>query len=123
MSAPRLSIRLDLPTGRIGPGKIQLLELIAREGSIAAGGRALNMSYRRAWELVNELKQILGAPVVNVAVGGAKGGGATLTPLGESLIAHYRRIEAAAAKASEAEVAALVKELGGMNSPKPPSSL
>ena len=53
----RLSIRIDFgPDQRIGPGKIQLLEHIAALGSIAAGGRALGMSYRRAWELIDELK-------------------------------------------------------------------
>jgi len=42
-----LSLRIDLPSGRIGPGKIDLLEAIDREGSISAAGRALGMSYKR----------------------------------------------------------------------------
>jgi molybdate transport system regulatory protein len=67
-----LSIRIDLVGGtRIGPGKIALLEAIAREGSISAAGRALRMSYRRAWELVEDLNRGLGAPVVRRPVASA----------------------------------------------------
>lgn len=69
-----LSIRIDFgPNSRIGPGKIALLEMIAAEGSIAAGGRALGMSYRRAWELIDELNGIFGRPVVTPKSGGKKG--------------------------------------------------
>ena len=61
----RLSIRLDLASGaRIGPGKIAVLEAIALAGSISAAGRALKMSYRRTWELVEDLNQSLGTAVV-----------------------------------------------------------
>ena len=55
-----LSLRIDLPQGRIGPGKIGLLEAIDREGSISAAGRALGMSYKRAWDLVDALNRLLG---------------------------------------------------------------
>src|ERR1700748_191999 len=75
----RLSIRLDLASGaRIGPGKVAVLEEIARSGSISAAGRALKMSYRRTWELVEELNRTLGTPVVETAAGGSGGGGAVL---------------------------------------------
>jgi molybdate transport system regulatory protein len=51
----QLSIRIDFAPGqRLGPGKVRLLEQIAEHGSIAAGGRALGMSYKRAWDLVDE---------------------------------------------------------------------
>jgi molybdate transport system regulatory protein len=61
----RLSIRVDLAGGtRIGPGKVALLEEIGRSGSISAAGRVMKMSYRRAWELVEDLNRNLGAPVV-----------------------------------------------------------
>ena len=91
-----LSIRIDFgPDLRVGPGKIALLEQIATLGSISAGGRAMDMSYRRAWELIEELNTIFGKPVVESRSGGKKGGGATLTPLGLSLIARYRAMEAA----------------------------
>src|SRR5690606_38415515 len=78
-----LCIRIDFGPGhRLGPGKIALLEQIAALGSIAAGGRALGMSYRRAWELVAEINQIFRQPVLMPKTGGRKGGGAALTPLG-----------------------------------------
>jgi molybdate transport system regulatory protein len=109
--APRdhaLSIRIDLAGGtRIGPGKIALLEAIAREGSISAAGRALRMSYRRAWELVEDLNRGLGSPVVATAAGGSGGGGASLTPVGAALVSHYRAIEAEAATAAKRHVAAI----------------
>ena len=92
-----LSVRIALDRGgRIGPGKIDLLEEIAACGSISGAGRAMEMSYRRAWELVEELNAIFSAPVVERQVGGRNGGGATLTPLGRSLVTRYRAIEKAA---------------------------
>ena len=107
-----LSIRIDFGPGqRVGPGKITLLEQIAELGSISAGGRAMEMSYRRAWELIDELNAIFGQPVVESRSGGKKGGGATLTPLGLSLIMRYRAMERAAAAAAGADLDALVKEL------------
>ena len=107
-----LSIRIDFGPGlRVGPGKIALLEQIAALGSISAGGRAMDMSYRRAWELIDELNGIFGKPVVESRSGGKKGGGATLTPFGLSLISRYRAMERAAAAAAEPHVEALVKEL------------
>src|SRR5947199_7350395 len=85
--ASRLSIRLDLVSGaRIGPGKVAVLEEIARSGSISAAGRVLRMSYRRTWELVEELNRSLGTPVVETAAGGSGGGGAVLTRAGKAVI-------------------------------------
>lgn len=108
----KLSIRIDFgPELRIGPGKIQLLEHIAALGSIAAGGRALGMSYRRAWELVDELNGIFGRPVVSPKSGGKQGGGAALTPLGLALISRYRAIELAANGAAQAQMEALNREI------------
>lgn len=104
-----LSLRIDLPQGRIGPGKIALLEAIDREGSISAAGRKLEMSYRRAWDLVEALNQLLGSVVVEASTGGYRGGGATLTDAGRNLVADYRAIERAAQRASEARMAALVR--------------
>lgn len=107
-----LSIRIDFgPDLRVGPGKIALLEQIASLGSISAGGRAMDMSYRRAWELIEELNTIFGKPVVESRSGGKKGGGATLTPLGLSLIARYRAMELAAASATEPHLKALAAEI------------
>ena len=107
-----LSIRIDFgPDLRVGPGKIALLEQIAALGSISAGGRAMDMSYRRAWELIEELNTIFGKPVVESRSGGKKGGGATLTPLGLALIARYRAMEQAAARATEPHLKALADEV------------
>jgi molybdate transport system regulatory protein len=100
-----LSVRIDFGPGqRLGPGKIQLLERIAELGSISAGGRALGMSYRRAWQLVDELNGIFGQPVLVSKIGGKQGGGAVLTPLGRVIIESYRDIERAAAKAAGSHV-------------------
>ncbi len=108
----QLSLRIDFGQDqRVGPGKIALLEQIAALGSISAGGRAMNMSYRRAWELIDELNTIFGQPVVDSKTGGRKGGGATLTPLGLSLISRYRAMERAATAAAEAHLRALENEL------------
>jgi len=109
----RLSIRIDLASGaRIGPGKVALLEAIAREGSISAAGRVMRMSYRRAWELVEEMKVSLGAAVVVTAAGGARGGGARLTELGEAVVSAYRAVETSAAAAAAAHVEVLGRMLG-----------
>jgi molybdate transport system regulatory protein len=110
-AAPRLSLRLDLPGGRIGPGKIALLEAIEREGSISAAGRALAMSYRRAWELVDTLNRLLGTPAVATSPGGVRGGGATLTEAGRRLVSDYRAIEAAAQQAAAPRLADLARGL------------
>ncbi|MBY0612404.1 MAG: winged helix-turn-helix domain-containing protein [Beijerinckiaceae bacterium] len=93
--ATRLTLRLDFPAGqRVGPGKIALLQGVARHGSIAAAGRELGMSYRRAWLLVDELNRMFAAPIVATKPGGKSGGGAWLTDHGERLIALYRAMEA-----------------------------
>jgi molybdate transport system regulatory protein len=93
----RVSVRFELASGgRVGPGKVALLEAIAREGSIAGAARALGMSYPRAWALVEAVDAALGAPAVSRAPGGHRGGGAELTAAGRALIARYREVEAAA---------------------------
>jgi molybdate transport system regulatory protein len=93
-SYPRASLRIDLGgERRIGPGKIKLLELIGKTGSISAAAREMEMSYRRAWLLIDEVNTALKEPAVETATGGSGGGGAALTPFGETLIATYRDIE------------------------------
>ena len=93
-TSDRLSIRVDLASGaRIGPGKVAVLEEIGRSGSISAAGRILRMSYRRTWQLVEELNRSLGVPVVETAAGGSGGGGAVLTEAGRVVIERYRAIE------------------------------
>jgi molybdate transport system regulatory protein len=107
-ASDRLSIRLDLASGaRIGPGKIAVLEEIGRSGSISAAGRALRMSYRRTWELVEDLNRNLGTPVVETAAGGSGGGGAVLTQAGKAVIERYRAIEMDTALAARKHLLAL----------------
>lgn len=91
-----LKLTLVLASGaRVGPGKATLLESVRATGSIAAASRAMGMDYKRAWLLVDSLNRAFDAPVVERTAGGARGGGAKLTPLGEELLARYRRLEAA----------------------------
>ena len=91
----------------MGPGKIALLEAVARHGSISAAGKAMGMSYRRAWQLVADLNSTFERPLVEAKIGGLQGGGAVLTAFGEELVAHYRAIEEKAQAAVEAHLRAL----------------
>lgn len=110
---PALSIRIDLDSeGRIGPGKIELLENIQSTGSISAAGRAMDMSYKRAWDLVDELNRICGQAAVARQTGGRNGGGAVLTDFGASLVARYRAIEEAATGAARPQLLALKNDIG-----------
>jgi molybdate transport system regulatory protein len=94
---PKLTLRVDLGAGRaLGPGKVRLLEAIERTGSISEAGRELGMSYKRAWELVDDLKSCFRAPVVERRRAGASGGGTAVTPFGILLVKFYRGIEAEA---------------------------
>ena len=112
-SIPSLSVRIDLDAeGRIGPGKIQLLENIHACGSISAAGRAMDMSYKRAWDLVDEINRICRHAAVARQTGGRNGGGAILTPFGVSLVARYRKIEREAASAVRKELMALRTDIG-----------
>ena len=110
---PSLSVRIDFDSdSRLGPGKIQLLESIAACGSISAAGRAMDMSYKRAWDLVDEINKMCGQAAVARQTGGKHGGGATLTAFGASLVERYRRIERAAAAAARKDLASLRSDIG-----------
>lgn len=92
-------LRIDFPeNSRLGRGKIQLLEHIRDTGSISAAGRAMDMSYRRAWQLVDALNSMFSAPAVISQRGGKQGGGAVLTPFGDELIHRFRQMETILAK-------------------------
>jgi len=103
-----LTIRVDFGAfGYLGPGKIALMELISKNGSITAAGREMGMSYRRAWLLVDEINHIFREPLVEKQMGGSGGGGARLTMLGRDIVGRYRAIEGAAAIAAAADLRAL----------------
>ena len=107
-----LTIRVDFGAfGYIGPGKITLMELISKHGSISAAGKEMGMSYRRAWMLVDEINQIFKQPLVEKQMGGSGGGGARLTMLGRDVVSRYRAIEGAAATATAADLRALKASL------------
>ena len=91
----------------VGPGRADLLEGIARTGSISAAGKEMGMSYKRAWGLVQALNEGFGRPLVETARGGADQGGARLTPLGEEVLARYRAMQTATEAAIAEDVAAL----------------
>lgn len=104
--ATSLRIRIVTLDGiAMGWGRADLLEHIAATGSIAAAGRQMKMSYKRAWALVEAMNSIFKAPLVEAAKGGAGGGVARLTALGAEVLAAYRALEAAAAKAGAAPMA------------------
>ena len=101
----RLTLRLDVggrPT--LGPGKARLLEFIGETGSISAAARAMGMSYRRAWMLVDSLNASFAAPLVAARPGGTGGGGAILLPLGAEVVRLYRALEQGAASVGAAEL-------------------
>lgn len=103
--APRLSLRIDLDNGaRLGPGKAKLLELIEAYGSIRAAGAAMGMSYRRAWLLADEINRMFREPSIFTRHGGKSGGGAGLTPFGETLLKACRRMDAESRKALSADL-------------------
>ena len=105
-----LHLRVVLRDGvAMGPGRADLLQGIAELGSIAAAGRAMGMSYRRAWLLVDETARAFGETLVVAAQGGRKGGGACLTERGTAVLDAYRKLQAKAAEAVDGEIRALQK--------------
>ena len=100
MRVGALKLKLQLACGdgfALGPGKADLLDAIGREGSISAAGRALGMSYRRAWLLVDEMNRCFATPLVETLRGGGRERGARLTEAGAAMLADYRALEAATA--------------------------
>jgi len=94
MTAPVVRFRIDFAkNSKLGPGKIDLLEAIRDSGSLSQAARNLGMSYRRAWLLVNSLKESFREPVTVSSTGGKGGGGVLVTEFGKSLIKSYRELE------------------------------
>jgi molybdate transport system regulatory protein len=112
VSDTRLTLRVDFGARRsIGPGKIRLLEEVARTGSISEAGRKLGMSYRRAWLLIDDMNRCFNQAVVSAKPGGSQGGGTTVTKFGAELIRRYRAIEAAALRAAKSQLGSLESAL------------
>ncbi|MGF1621979.1 MAG: winged helix-turn-helix domain-containing protein [Rhodomicrobiaceae bacterium] len=111
-------LRVRIVFGRgamLGPGKADLLALIRETGSIAAAGRRMGMSYKRAWMLVETMNAMFREPLVESVRGGVSGGGAHLTEAGETVLGHYRQVEEAASRASGPDVEALRAMLGDIS--------
>ena len=114
LRAPVLRFRMRVSDGdriAVGPGKIALLEAIGNTGSITAAAKSLDMSYRRAWLLLDELNRSLERPAVDSAKGGLQGGGSSLTETGQQLITLYRRIEKRAEIACRDDITQLMDML------------
>ncbi len=91
----------------MGPGKANLLEAIQLKGSISAAAASMQMSYKRAWDLVNIMNKSFSAPVVTTLVGGSKGGGAQVTDFGLAVLRQYRAVEHKASNVVADEIKAL----------------
>ncbi len=115
----RLRIRLVFDDGlKVGPGKADLLELIAQTGSISAAGREMGMSYKRAWSLVDEMNAAFATPLVHSSRGGAKGGGAALTEAGQTVLTAFRTLETKMETAGADEIAVISDLLRDMSGEK-----
>ncbi|MES2149352.1 MAG: LysR family transcriptional regulator [Pseudomonadota bacterium] len=110
----RIALRLRLLRDgevAIGPGKADLLDAIRASGSISAAARAMDMSYRRAWLLVDVMNRSFREPLVVGAAGGRQGGGASVTEAGLRALAQFRTMEAAALAAARPHLDALIEQL------------
>jgi molybdate transport system regulatory protein len=114
-----LRVRIVFGSGMmLGPGKADLLTLIRETGSIAAAGRRMGMSYKRAWLLVETMNAMFREPLVESVRGGASGGGAHLTQSGEKVLRHYRQVEKCASAAAGPELDALRTMVTDMSAEK-----
>lgn len=113
-----LKLKIQIVCGdgfAMGPGKADLLEAIDREGSISGAGRALGMSYRRTWLLVDEMNRCFQDRLVETLSGGGRERGARVTDCGHRVLAAYRSLEAETAQAAQSDsyrqiIAALLEE-------------
>ena len=108
----RLRLRVQYGDGfAIGSGKADILQAVAESGSISAGARSLEMSYRRAWLLIDAMNQCFREPVVDTATGGKGGGGAQITPFGLQVLKAFRAMASNAMAAAAKEMPAFSKLL------------
>ncbi len=94
MASIRVTARLIARGERaFGPGKAELLEHIIAEGSISKAAKAMEMSYSRAWQLVDTMNKDFKKPLVELSTGGKKGGGAVVTKTGQEVLSMFRKME------------------------------
>jgi molybdate transport system regulatory protein len=112
MRYPGLTLRI-LGSGdpAMGPGKAELISRIASTGSISAAAREMGMSYRRAWQLVEAINASFSEPVVVTAIGGRRGGGASVTAYGKQLVAQFHAMEEKASRAISDDLAQFTQQL------------
>lgn len=115
---PRLRILFSELTA-LGPGRAELMERIARTGSISAAAREMGMSYRRAWLLVEATNAAFIEPLVATSTGGSGGGGAQLTEFGMAMLARYRAMELKAAQALASDFAEFSKYMAAPSGTEP----
>lgn len=99
-----IKLKIQLMCGEeiaMGPGKADLLDAIVAHGSISGAGRAMDMSYRRAWLLVDVMNRCWREPLVETSPGSSHGGGARVTAFGAQVLAHYRALQARLSGASD----------------------
>ena len=94
-----------------GPGKMELLELVAETGSISEAAKRMDMSYMRAWSLIQTMNACFKEPVIEAVRGGHERGGAELTATGQRVLKIYRQMEKDGLKAVQADWQALQKLL------------
>lgn len=107
-------LRLRLMHGELvamGPGKAELLEGIRETGSISAAGRRMKMSYKRAWQLIEEMNACFRVALVEASRGGRGGGGACLTPIGTEVLERFRRMEAVSREVARDDLASIRRQL------------
>jgi molybdate transport system regulatory protein len=120
MRRPRVRLRIEFASaGWLGPGKIGLLESVARTGSLTGAAADCGMSYKRAWVLLKAANEIFAAPLVEMSKGGrGGGGGARVTAAGEAVVSAYRQAEREATAATAAAFAGL--KASATDAPRPP---
>jgi molybdate transport system regulatory protein len=112
--APQLKVKIQLIIGEeiaLGPGKADLLDAIEKTGSISAAARAMGLSYRRAWQLVDTMNRRFRAPVVEAGRGGIERGGAKVTAFGVEVLAQYRQLQQGLERTAAPHAEALIAQL------------
>ncbi len=118
---PRIRVLMGEMTA-MGPGRADLIDAIARTGSISAAGREMKMSYRRAWTLVETTNASFIEPLVIASSGGSGGGGAQVTDFGRGVVEHYRAMERKAAEAINSDFAIFSKLLAPKHAAETPKT-